>query len=361
MNFLVIFIIPWVSISLTERNNCSFPAGLNEFFLNSGPKGLITMFCSFPMSHSLTVPTFSDQSITFHPQEAIPSADKSQSRSLRCPTNRNPDISVVFPDIFHQSGAGNQCPSIHNLSLHTLPKNFVRDAQIKGKYSTPLEKGESMTGLHKTGLYTSCCNLAEPFQETNLDTSLASPHPKLNSVSSSSCEQLPTITEHIERNGRNTLHQSTQRTNLVQGRTTLNNKQMCQAFTSAAPSSEREACSIHSDKRTPVERERKTRPSSTLASSISNTFIPSHKAIGGRGAHADIRAEKSCSGGMAGVGNHCMEDGRSLAGPSSSTKTPAILERKSGDAILECYSEQTKDQQQLVIIPPPQEFLKSDQ
>ena len=41
MNFLVIFIIPWVSISLTERNNCSFPAGLNEFFLNSGTKGLM--------------------------------------------------------------------------------------------------------------------------------------------------------------------------------------------------------------------------------------------------------------------------------------------------------------------------------
>ena len=41
MNFLVIFTIPWVSISLTERNNCSFPAGLNEFFLNSGAKGLI--------------------------------------------------------------------------------------------------------------------------------------------------------------------------------------------------------------------------------------------------------------------------------------------------------------------------------
>ena len=41
VNFLVIFIIPWVSISLTERNNCSFPAGLNEFFLNSGAKGLI--------------------------------------------------------------------------------------------------------------------------------------------------------------------------------------------------------------------------------------------------------------------------------------------------------------------------------
>ena len=40
MNFLVIFIIPWDSISLTERNNCSFPAGLNEFFLNSGGKGL---------------------------------------------------------------------------------------------------------------------------------------------------------------------------------------------------------------------------------------------------------------------------------------------------------------------------------
>ena len=40
VNFLVIFIIPWVSISLTERNNCSFPAGLNEFFLNSGAKGL---------------------------------------------------------------------------------------------------------------------------------------------------------------------------------------------------------------------------------------------------------------------------------------------------------------------------------
>ena len=40
MNFLVIFIIPWLSISLTERNNCSFPAGLNEFILNSGPKGL---------------------------------------------------------------------------------------------------------------------------------------------------------------------------------------------------------------------------------------------------------------------------------------------------------------------------------
>ena len=39
----MIFIIPWVSISLTERNNCSFPAGLNEFFLNSGPKGLIAL------------------------------------------------------------------------------------------------------------------------------------------------------------------------------------------------------------------------------------------------------------------------------------------------------------------------------
>ena len=36
----MIFIIPWVSISLTERNNCSFPARLNEFFLNSGSKGL---------------------------------------------------------------------------------------------------------------------------------------------------------------------------------------------------------------------------------------------------------------------------------------------------------------------------------
>ena len=36
----MIFIIQWVSISLTERNNCSFPAGLNEFFLNSGSKGL---------------------------------------------------------------------------------------------------------------------------------------------------------------------------------------------------------------------------------------------------------------------------------------------------------------------------------
>ena len=43
MNFLVIFIIPWVSISLTERNNCSFPAGLNEFFLNSGAKGLMRL------------------------------------------------------------------------------------------------------------------------------------------------------------------------------------------------------------------------------------------------------------------------------------------------------------------------------
>ena len=40
MNFLVIFIILWVSISLTERNNCSFPEGLNEFSHNSGHKGL---------------------------------------------------------------------------------------------------------------------------------------------------------------------------------------------------------------------------------------------------------------------------------------------------------------------------------
>ena len=40
LNFLVIFKIPWVSISLTERNNCSFPARLREFFLNSGSKGL---------------------------------------------------------------------------------------------------------------------------------------------------------------------------------------------------------------------------------------------------------------------------------------------------------------------------------
>ena len=39
----MIFIIQWVSISLTERNNCSFPAGLNEFFLNSGSKGLRVM------------------------------------------------------------------------------------------------------------------------------------------------------------------------------------------------------------------------------------------------------------------------------------------------------------------------------
>ena len=40
MNFLIIFKIRWVSISLKERNNCSFPARLHEFFLNSGTKGL---------------------------------------------------------------------------------------------------------------------------------------------------------------------------------------------------------------------------------------------------------------------------------------------------------------------------------
>ena len=40
MNILVIFRIQWVSISLTERNNCNFPARLKEFFRNSGSKGL---------------------------------------------------------------------------------------------------------------------------------------------------------------------------------------------------------------------------------------------------------------------------------------------------------------------------------
>ena len=44
--FLVIFMILWVSISLTERNNCNFPAGLKEFFLNSGGKGLILAYLS---------------------------------------------------------------------------------------------------------------------------------------------------------------------------------------------------------------------------------------------------------------------------------------------------------------------------
>ena len=41
--FLVIFRIWWVLISLTERNNCSFPARLHEFFMNSGSKGLVNL------------------------------------------------------------------------------------------------------------------------------------------------------------------------------------------------------------------------------------------------------------------------------------------------------------------------------
>ena len=49
----MIFIIPWVSISLTERNNCSFPAGLNEFFLNSGAKGLILFFTHMNIQNDL--------------------------------------------------------------------------------------------------------------------------------------------------------------------------------------------------------------------------------------------------------------------------------------------------------------------
>ena len=51
---------PWVSISLTERNNCSFPAGLNEFFLNSGPKGVNIKFGTFFLfvDHSSAVLNF---------------------------------------------------------------------------------------------------------------------------------------------------------------------------------------------------------------------------------------------------------------------------------------------------------------
>ena len=46
VNILVIFRIRRVSISLTERKNCSFPARLREFFLNLGSKGLnATKYC----------------------------------------------------------------------------------------------------------------------------------------------------------------------------------------------------------------------------------------------------------------------------------------------------------------------------